>query len=120
MEELNLLIGGPQGAGLETSAQIIALTLARMGYRIISDREYHSNIKGRHSYVHSRISARNVHLSLTYPVDILGCMDAETLFTHYRDVRGGGIVIYDSSGENVKLEQVKSMDIHVREKIERF
>ncbi|WP_252901354.1 2-oxoacid:acceptor oxidoreductase family protein [Vulcanisaeta sp. JCM 14467] len=57
MNELRYIIGGPQGGGLETTSEILSWAFARSGYGIISDREYFSNIKGRHSYVHATVSA---------------------------------------------------------------
>jgi len=39
MSELYIVMGGPQGAGLETSMAVIAYALARLGYGVIADRE---------------------------------------------------------------------------------
>ncbi|MEM2137333.1 MAG: 2-oxoacid:acceptor oxidoreductase family protein, partial [Candidatus Methanomethylicia archaeon] len=95
MEKVNIILGGPQGAGLETSSQIITTALVRLGYGVISDREYHSNIIGRHSYIHMKVSSNEIPRSLEYPVEILAGMDAETIFTHINEVKEEGIIIYD-------------------------
>jgi len=57
LEEVSVILGGPQGAGVEISMAILARTLAKRGYGILADREYYSNITGRHSYIHLRISS---------------------------------------------------------------
>ncbi|GIS96251.1 MAG: hypothetical protein CM1200mP23_0570 [Nitrososphaerota archaeon] len=44
------LIGGPQGSGVDTPANIFSRVSAKLGYHIFGKREYHSNIKGEHSY----------------------------------------------------------------------
>lgn len=108
-EELVFLIGGEQGAGLETTAQILTYALTSKGYGSIADREYYSNIKGKHSYVHSKISSKTYPRSLTYPIQLLGCMDAETLFTHYEDVEEGGYVTYDVSIEDTNIDDIPSI-----------
>lgn len=117
MNEVNVLIGGPQGAGLETTSQIITMSLVYSGYRIISDREYHSNIIGRHSYIHMKISSREIPLSLEYPVDVIAGMDAETIFTHFHELKDYGILVYDTGIIDKKLTEVKSMEKEVMKNI---
>lgn len=45
-KEVRFLLGGPQGNGLETAAQVLTSSYAIKGYRVYSRREYYSNIKG--------------------------------------------------------------------------
>ncbi|MEM3403479.1 MAG: 2-oxoacid:ferredoxin oxidoreductase subunit alpha [Nitrososphaeria archaeon] len=116
-EELSLLLGGAQGAGLESSANILTKIFGYLGYGTFSDREYFSNIKGRHSYIHSRVSSNKLPLSLTYPVQILCAMDAETVFTHFEDVEEGGFLVYDASLSNVKGELIPSIEPKLRERL---
>ncbi|HRR55176.1 MAG TPA: 2-oxoacid:acceptor oxidoreductase family protein, partial [Candidatus Methanomethylicus sp.] len=90
----NILIGGPQGGGIETASILAVRAIAAHGYMVLADREYHSNIKGKHSYSHIRFSERRVG-SIKYPVDALGALDVESLVTHFHEVREGGSVIHD-------------------------
>ncbi len=108
-DELTLMIGGPQGSGLETTAQILTSSLAYLGYGVISDREYYSNITGRHSYIHMNVSPDRIPLDLTYPVRLLGAIDAETIFTHFEDLERGGYVIYDKAVLSRRLGSIVSM-----------
>ncbi len=117
--ELVFMLGGPQGAGLETSAQILATSLARLGYGVVSDREYYSNIRGKHSYVHFRASSRGTPLALTYPVELLGAMDAETVFTHYKDLAEGGYLVYDKSQEGRSFDRIPSMGRELKARLRR-
>ena len=50
------LIGGPQGSGVESGANIFSRVCAEMGYQIFGKREFYSNIKGEHSYFTVRIA----------------------------------------------------------------
>ncbi len=115
MNELRYIIGGPQGGGLETTSEILSWAFARSGYGIISDREYFSNIKGRHSYVHATVSATELPKHLTYPVDIVAAMDAETVFTHFNDLRDGGYLIYNSDDDSVNYASIPSMERELKD-----
>ncbi|MGQ4916081.1 MAG: 2-oxoacid:ferredoxin oxidoreductase subunit alpha [Candidatus Asgardarchaeia archaeon] len=119
-ENLLLMIGGPQGSGLETSAIVLTRAFANKGYNVFSDREYYSNIKGKHSYTHMRISARECR-SLSYPVDLIVAMDAETVFTHFDDIAKGGYLFYDINVVNTKLTRIPSMGAYLKKRLsERF
>jgi len=113
--EVNIIIGGQQGAGLETSMAVLSYTLARSGYGFIADREYFSNIKGRHSYTYLRISSKSIPRSLTYPVDLLAAIDAETIFTHFDDLKNNGVLIYDKASNTKKLDAIPSIEEPLRE-----
>ena len=39
------LIGGPQGSGVESGANIFSKVCAQMGYQVFGKREFYSNIK---------------------------------------------------------------------------
>lgn len=119
VENVDFILGGAQGAGLETSAQILSRAFARSGYGVMMDREYHSNIKGKHSYVHARISSKKLPRSNNSKIDLLGCMDAETLFTHFQDIKEEGNLIYDSSTDEKKPEKIKSMEEPLKERLEK-
>ena len=117
MNELRYIIGGPQGGGLETTSEILSWAFAKSGYGIISDREYFSNIKGRHSYVHATVSATELPKHLNYPVDIVAAMDAETVFTHFNDLRDGGYLIYNSDDDSVNYASIPSMERELKERL---
>lgn len=110
LNRLSIIIGGPQGAGLETSAQILTYSLAYLRYGVISDREYFSNIKGRHSYVHFNISSEQIPTSLTYPVQLIAALDHETVFTHFDSLEEGGVITYDVFTEEKTLDTTPSME----------
>ncbi|MBM5804627.1 MAG: 2-oxoacid:acceptor oxidoreductase subunit alpha [Candidatus Verstraetearchaeota archaeon] len=107
--DVNVVIGGPQGGGIETAGMLAVRTLVMAGLEVFGDREYHSNIKGKHSYFHIRAADRPVG-SIRYPVDVLGALDAETLGTHFHEVKDGGVVVYDSALSSKSLTRIPSLD----------
>jgi 2-oxoglutarate ferredoxin oxidoreductase subunit alpha len=118
MDEVLLLIGGSQGSGIETSSLILTSAMARLGYGVLSNREYYSNIVGRHSYIHVRTSATKIPGALTYPVHVLAALDAESVFFHFDDLAGGGYLIYDTGVSKTKLRQIASMEPETRARVE--
>ncbi len=107
--DIDLIIGGPQGGGIDSAAQIVIRAFSIAGYEAYGIREYYSNIKGRHSYFHVRVKETPVR-SLRYPVDLLACLDSESPFVHMEDVSSKTIVLYDEDLVNTKIEQVLTME----------
>ena len=54
--DFSWLIGGPQGSGVESGANVFSKVCAELGYQVFGKREFHSNIKGEHSYFTVRVS----------------------------------------------------------------
>ncbi|ADY01439.1 pyruvate flavodoxin/ferredoxin oxidoreductase domain protein [Vulcanisaeta moutnovskia 768-28] len=113
------VIGGPQGGGIDTGANVFMRSVARAGYYVIGDREYFSNIKGRHSYFMVRVSDEPKG-GLLSTIDILVVLDAESVFTHFQDVKRGGYVIVDTSIFNTKLDQLQYMEDELKERLREF
>ncbi|MCX8182390.1 MAG: 2-oxoacid:acceptor oxidoreductase subunit alpha [Candidatus Methanomethyliaceae archaeon] len=107
--DLNIIIGGPQGGGVETAGMLLVRATASAGLEVFGIREYHSNIKGKHSYFHVRVADKPVN-SIKLPADILGGLDPETLATHFSEVRRGGTVVYDEAIKEKVLTKSPSMD----------
>ena len=104
--DINITVGGPQGGGIDTSSNMISRAFAQSGYYVFGVREYHSNIKGRHSYTHVRIKAERPR-SLKYPVDFLVALDPDSIFEHLEDVGQGSKIIYDSAIDKAELSQAR-------------
>src|SRR2546422_191648 len=71
------MVGGPQGSGLNVSAEILAKALSRAGYYVFGQIEYHSNIKGKHSAYRLRIQDTPAG-SHVETVHLLSALDEET------------------------------------------
>ncbi|MGI0040771.1 MAG: 2-oxoacid:acceptor oxidoreductase family protein, partial [Nitrosopumilaceae archaeon] len=107
--DITWVIGGPQGSGVETAANIFAGACAGMGLQIFGKREFYSNIKGEHSYFAVRVSDKKIHSNVN-SITMLVAFDAETLFRHANDVSADGAIVYDSGLEQTKADEVPSLD----------
>src|SRR4029079_11360303 len=104
---LTWMIGGPQGSGINASAEVFAKACSRAGLRVYANIEYHSNIMGKHSFYRVRVDEHDIR-SYKEKTDILVALDHETLagdgdhrrwathFGHLHELNPGGGVIYDS------------------------
>ena len=104
---LTWMIGGPQGSGINASAEVFAKACSRAGLRVYANIEYHSNIMGKHSFYRVRVDEEDVR-SHRDQTDILVALDHETLAGdgdhrrwgthkgHLHEVSAGGGVIYDA------------------------
>ncbi|MBI5697502.1 MAG: 2-oxoacid:acceptor oxidoreductase subunit alpha [Thaumarchaeota archaeon] len=107
--DISWLIGGPQGSGVESAANIFSRACAAMGYQIFGKREFYSNIKGEHSYFTVRVSDKIIHSNVN-DVTIMVAFDAETVFRHYSEVIKDGAIIYDSDISETKIDEVHTID----------
>jgi 2-oxoglutarate ferredoxin oxidoreductase subunit alpha len=94
LNDLSWMIGGPQGSGVDSSATLFARSVAGAGLWVFGNREYHSNIKGEHSYYRVRVADRPLR-SHVDPVHLLVTFEPATLAIHYKEVVAGGAVIFD-------------------------
>ena len=105
---LSWMIGGPQGSGINASAEVFAKACSRAGLRVFANIEYHSNIMGKHSFYRVRVDEDPIH-SYRDKADILVALDHETLagdgdhrrwpthYGHLTDLSENAGVIYDSA-----------------------
>jgi 2-oxoglutarate ferredoxin oxidoreductase subunit alpha len=126
------MIGGPQGSGINSVAESFAKACIRGGLHIFANIEYHSNIKGEHSYYRLRVESKAPHSHVDW-VDLLVALDRETIFGdlnkvhpthrgHRHEVSPGGGIIYDRSlnltpesfgRDDIKLFPIPYMDLLV-------
>ncbi|HXV45231.1 MAG TPA: 2-oxoacid:ferredoxin oxidoreductase subunit alpha [Nitrososphaera sp.] len=106
---LSWVIGGAQGSGVDSAANIFSRACAAGGLYVFGKREYYSNIKGEHSYFTVRVSDRPIH-SHVDEINVLASFDAETVFRHFQDVTPGGAIIYDADIAKTLLSEVPTVD----------
>ncbi|WP_299291060.1 2-oxoacid:ferredoxin oxidoreductase subunit alpha [Nitrosopumilus sp.] len=117
--DFSWLIGGPQGSGVESGANIFSKVCAEMGYQIFGKREFYSNIKGEHSYFIVRVSDEKIHSNVN-DVSLMVSFDAETIFRHFDEVSKNGAIIYDSELEDVDTDKVRTLDPPFKERLHNF
>lgn len=104
IRELGWKVGGEQGAGIDSTGEIFAWTLHRLGYYAFAYRHFMSRIKGGHTNYKIRVTDRPTGHHGD-DVHILVAFDQETVKVNWHEVVDGGIVIADATtAEQVPID----------------
>src|ERR1700730_1570678 len=110
--DVTWMIGGSQGSGVDSSANIFARACARAGFWIFGDRQFYSNIKGLHSYFEVRVSSEPKRSKLDF-IDLLATFDAESVFRHAEVVKPGGGIIYNPALSSTTIDRVDTLEENI-------
>lgn len=94
--EVGWKVGGKQGEGIDSTGEIYAIALHRMGYYVFTYRHFMSLIKGGHTNFKIRAADRAVQHHGD-DVHVLIAFDQTTVDYNWREMVAGGVVIYDTS-----------------------
>jgi 2-oxoglutarate ferredoxin oxidoreductase subunit alpha len=109
VNDLSWMVGGPQGSGVDSSANVFARACAAGGLHIFGKREFYSNIMGEHSYFALRAHSNPVRSHID-AVNLLSTFEAETLFRHAREVTDDGAIVYDPQLAKTRLSEVPTIE----------
>lgn len=93
-QHLSWLVGGPQGSGVDSAATLFARVCGASGFWVFGQREYHSNIKGDHSYYQVRVADTPLGGPVG-PIDVLATFERRTLLLHKEFLTSRGAVLFD-------------------------
>src|SRR5258708_7661408 len=92
--EITIRIGGESGEVTISGGDILALAAARWGYQVSPFRTFPAEILGGPCLFQVRISDKPVKSMGDY-ADVLICLNEEAYDRSIKDVRRGGVIIYD-------------------------
>ncbi|MBI2852387.1 MAG: 2-oxoacid:acceptor oxidoreductase subunit alpha [Chloroflexi bacterium] len=92
--EVNFMIGGEAGQGVQSVGFMLCKALARGGYHIFADQDYESRIRGGHNFFRVRASDSPVG-AVIEPLNFLLALNRESIDLHRGELGPDGIVIYD-------------------------
>ena len=118
-EELNWMAGGPQGSGVDSAANIFGRACGYGGLYVYGRREYHSNIKGAHSYFHLRVANHDLIANVN-DVNMLAAFDAETVVRHVNELVPGAAVIVDKDQLNTIMLTIPPLSHEFREQFRQY
>jgi 2-oxoglutarate ferredoxin oxidoreductase subunit alpha len=119
VDSVNWMAGGAQGSGVDTAANIFGKACGYGGLYVFGRREYHSNIKGLHSYFHLRISPDEILANIN-DVNLLAAFDAETVVRHLNEVVPEGGVIIGSQQVNTKVLDIPTLPPEFKTELVKF
>ena len=99
--DFNIMVGGEAGQGVQSVGMILAKTLAYGDFHVFADQDYESRIRGGHNFFRVRVKNSEV-LAVSPELDMLVALNQETVDLHEKELKTGGVIIYD--GEQAKIE----------------
>jgi 2-oxoglutarate ferredoxin oxidoreductase subunit alpha len=95
MVNINFMVGGEAGQGVQAVGHVLGKVLARGGYHVFADQDYESRVRGGHSFFRVRANESEIR-AISDTVDILVALDKESISLHQKELANQGIVIFDS------------------------
>jgi 2-oxoglutarate ferredoxin oxidoreductase subunit alpha len=94
--DLTIGIGGAAGDGVASAGNTLALSVARQGQGVYAYNSYQSVIRGGHSWLRLRVSAKKP-LNQGDQVDAVIALNQDTLDRHLQELVSGGVALYNSA-----------------------
>jgi 2-oxoglutarate ferredoxin oxidoreductase subunit alpha len=108
--EINFMVGGEAGQGVQTVGFVLAKTMSRAGLYVFADQDYESRVRGGHNFYRVRASDADVQ-ALRENVDVLIAIDQQSVELHHSKVKEGGITIFDQDKLSVEGKKLNSLAI---------
>jgi 2-oxoglutarate ferredoxin oxidoreductase subunit alpha len=105
--DLNFMVGGEAGQGVQSVGYLMAKSFARGGYHIFADQDYESRIRGGHNFFRIRIKDSEVN-AIREDINILIALDKESIRLHEMELTKDGVIICD---EEMALSQNTNQQI---------
>ncbi len=89
------MVGGEAGQGVQSVGAILAESLAQGGLYVFADQDYESRVRGGHNFFRVRAGKAPLQ-ALSTVLDLLVALNKETIDLHEKELKSGGLVIYDA------------------------
>ena len=103
-------IGGAAGDGVASAGNTLALSVARQGQAVYAYNAYQSVIRGGHSWLRLRISAKKP-LNHGDQVGALIALNQDTLDRHLQELVAGGVALYNGAKLKPSYEPPKGVQL---------
>jgi 2-oxoglutarate ferredoxin oxidoreductase subunit alpha len=106
--EINFMVGGEAGQGVQTVGFVLAKTMSRAGLYVFADQDYESRVRGGHNFYRVRASDSEVQ-ALHENVDVLIAIDQQSLELHHSKVKKDGMTIFDQDKISIDGKKLNSL-----------
>lgn len=104
LNDIGWKVGGKQGEGIDSTGDIYAIALHRMGYYIFTYRHFMSLIIGGHTNYKIRVADELVRHHGD-DVHVLIAFDQKTIDENWKQLADGAVVIYDAASFKASLPE---------------
>jgi 2-oxoglutarate/2-oxoacid ferredoxin oxidoreductase subunit alpha len=93
--DVNILVGGEAGQGVQTIGLVLGKALARAGLSVFADQDYESRIRGGHNFFRIRVDP-GLNKAQNEDLDIILALNRASVELHRSELKGSGLIIGDS------------------------
>ncbi len=111
--EINILIGGEAGQGMETVMNLLGKSLVREGYGLIYTKDYMSRVRGGHNFSRLRIAA-GIPWATVESIDILTALNEETYYIHRGNLTPSGRIIFDPQSFSLPEDEKRGVPVELQ------
>ncbi len=97
--DVNFMVGGEAGQGVQSVGFILAKAFARGGYHVFADQDYESRVRGGHNVFRVRVKDSRVG-AIAESVDMLIAFNKESIDRHQARLARRGVIVFD--GEKMR------------------
>jgi len=97
--DVNFMVGGEAGQGVQSVGFILAKAFAQGGFHVFADQDYESRVRGGHNFFRVRVKDSRV-AAIAEPVDMLIAFNKESIDLHQARLAPKGVIVFD--GEKIK------------------
>jgi 2-oxoglutarate ferredoxin oxidoreductase subunit alpha len=108
--EINFMVGGEAGQGVQTVGFLLAKTMSRAGLHVFADQDYESRVRGGHNFYRVRASDTKVQ-AISEKIDVLIAIDQQSIERHHYEIRKDGITIFDHDKLSIEGKELNSLSI---------
>ncbi len=113
--DINFMVGGEAGQGVQSMGFILAKAFSRGGYHVFVDQDYESRVRGGHNFYRVRVKDSDTG-AIAEPIDMLIALNKESIELHKKNVAQNGIIVFDQhdikdTGSNGKLFGVPLVEL---------
>ncbi len=110
--EVNILVGGAAGQGMDTVMTLIGKVLVREGYGLIYSKDYMSRVRGGHNFSRLRIASGKPWTNIE-SIDILVALNEETYNEHRGNLAPSGRVIFDPQSFTLPEDENRGVPVEL-------
>lgn len=105
-------IGGQQGEGIDSTGDIFAKSVARMGLHLYTYRSFSSRIRGGLTFFEVRVSENPVY-ARPDTVDMVLALGQEVIDATLETISDGAVILYDSDSFTPEIDEQHRKNLHL-------
>ena len=93
-QDINIMVAGAAGQGMQTLGAILGKIFVRGGCQVFAMQDNESRIRGGHNFFQLRVSHKKIRAAST-PLHVLIALNQDSISLHRDEVAPEGVILFD-------------------------